>query len=98
MDALMNDAFNSIKAYSPNIIAKKMDKLSAKNTNDIAEIEKDMQDKFRTPTADELTEIRQWIIDYRKANPKESKRKVRLATQAHFNIIEIRAPHKFDKV
>lgn len=97
MDALMNDAFrNGSEIFSPKKVESKMSALSNKNTSDIAEIQKDMRDKFRTPTADELVEMRQWIIDYKKANPKESKRQVRIAAQNNFNIIEIRAPHKHE--
>lgn len=96
MDELMNSSFaDAIR--SPQKLVSKMEKLATKNTEDIADIQKDMRDKFRTPTADELVQIRQWIIDYRKANPKESKRKVRLAAQSHFNIIEIRTPYKFEQ-
>lgn len=44
------------------------------------------KDFYRAPTSDELLEMRQWAIDYKKLHKQASKREVRKATQSHFNI------------
>ena len=49
---------------------------------------------IRTPTADELEQMRLYMLQYKKDNPKASKREIRKATQAHFNVQIYRKPFK----
>lgn len=68
----------------PAELKKSMTALAQKNKDDLSS--KEMPDYLRTPTAEELIEMRQWAIDYKKRNKNASKREVRKATQAHFRI------------
>ena len=65
-------------------VKPKMEALSAKNTKDLEQ--KVLPNYLRTPTADELVEMRQFAIDYKKLHKQASKREIRKATQAKFNI------------
>ena len=80
---LMHSAFKD-SLDRPNVVKKKMSNLAKKNEKDLSE--KPLPDYLRIPTAEELIEIRQWAIDYKKSNKNASKREVRRATQQHFNI------------
>lgn len=62
----------------------KMQKLSVKNMEDL--YNKVVPDYLRLPSGEELTEMRQFAIDYKKANKRASKREIRKATQYHFHI------------
>ncbi len=83
LDYLLQDAAQNF-TDKPFVTQKKMLDLALKNDSDLAE--KNLPDKMRTPTADELTEMRQYAIDYKHNNRRASKREVRKATQQHFNI------------
>lgn len=47
---------------------------------------KDLPDKARIPTAEELEKFRQYGIEYKSLHKKASKREIRRAIQSHFNI------------
>lgn len=83
MTALMASAFKDA-FMKPTAVKKQMKSLAAKNVNDLKE--KELPDYLRTPTADELIQMRQFAIDYKKANKQASKREIRKATQKHFHI------------
>lgn len=83
MTALMADAFKK-KPINPALLKKKMGKLALKNKKDLEY--KNLPDYLRTPTAEELTEMRQWAIDYKNTFKQASKRQIRKATQEHFKI------------
>lgn len=83
MTALMQSALKG-GLIKPKFIEQQMENLAIKNKNDLAK--KEFPDYLRIPTAEELTEMRQWAIDYKKANKQASKREVRKATQKHFSI------------
>jgi hypothetical protein len=80
---LLSDAFN--KPFDElGSVTPKMEKLSVLNRMGLQD--KDVPDYLRIPTAGELIEIRQWAVDYKKANKHASKREIRKATQSHFKI------------
>lgn len=83
LTALLSDAFKN-PFEKKEIVQKKMETLSVKNSSDLSE--KEVPDYLRLPSANELVEMRQWAIDYKKANKQASKREVRKATQTHFQI------------
>lgn len=74
----------SMKKMALETLRPKMEKLADKNKKDLQK--KELPDYLRTPNADELIEMRQWAIDYKKFNTKASKREIRKATQQHFHI------------
>lgn len=78
------DEIRSGKPISNPVVKKKM-VLIAKRNKELLSY-KNMPEYLRVPTADELVEMRQWAIDFKKANPRTSKRQLRIATQAHFRI------------
>jgi len=80
---LLSEAFKN-PFDKKEIVKKKMETLSVKNSNDLSN--KDVPDYLRIPSANELTEMRQWAIDFKKSNKNASKREVRKATQKHFQI------------
>ena len=80
---LLASAASSRKA-ALKTLRPKMETLADKNKNDLAK--KELPDYLRTPTADDLIEMRQWAIDYKKFNKKASKREIRKAVQRHFHI------------
>ena len=83
LTALLSDAFKN-PFDKQEVVKQKMEKLSIKNNNDLSE--KVVPDYLRLPSADELAEMREWAIDYKKANKQASKREIRKATQKHFQI------------
>lgn len=83
LTALLSDAFKN-PFDKQDVVKQKMEKLSIKNNNDLSE--KVVPDYLRLPSADELTEMRQWAIEFKKANKNASKREIRKATQKHFQI------------
>lgn len=60
-------------------VLKEMVAVEKSNNEHLAE--KNLPDYLRTPTADELVEIRQFAIDLKKANKAMSKRQIRKSTQ-----------------
>lgn len=83
------DSFNPKKVLLPptkpiKSVKERMKSLSLKNEKDLSFQE--LPDYLRIPTGDELMEMRQWAIDYKKFHGKASKREVRKATQEHFKI------------
>lgn len=83
MAELMAMAFKN-PSMSAAKVKKKMTALSVKNKKDLSY--KKLPEYLRTPTAEELMEMRRWAIDYKKSFPKESKRQIRKAVQEHFKI------------
>ena len=83
MTALMQSALKE-GLLKPRFVEKQIGLLADKNKKDLAK--KELPDYLRTPTAEELIEMRQWAIDYKKGNKQASKREVRKATQEHFHI------------
>lgn len=80
---LLRDA--DLKFDSPVLETRnRMGKLSVKNFKDLSF--KDVTHYLRGPTTDDLVEMRQWAIDYKKANKSASKRQVRKATQEYFKV------------
>ena len=84
MTELMDLASLKNQALSPKKVKSALNKLAIKNKKDLSF--KDVPEYMRTPTADELIEMRQWAIDYKKFHTTASKREVRKATQEHFKI------------
>ena len=80
---LLSDASKNL-FENKEIVKKKMETLSVKNIHDLTN--KDVPDYLRLPSPDELIEMRQWAINYKKANKQASKREIRKATQKHFQI------------
>lgn len=80
---LLSDAFKNPFEIQERV-KEKMETLSVKNTEDLSN--KDVPDYLRLPSTDELIEMRQWAIDYKKAKKHASKREIRKATQKHFQI------------
>jgi hypothetical protein len=80
---LMNAAFKH-SLDNPEVVKEKMELLSIRNREDLSNIK--LPDYLRLPSANELTEMRQWAIDYKKLNKHASKREIRKATQKYFNI------------
>ncbi len=83
------DSFNIKKTLIPHLkkqkpVKERMNTLALKNEKDLSFQE--LPDYLRIPTGDELMEMRQWAIDYKKFHTKASKREVRKATQEHFKI------------
>jgi hypothetical protein len=70
------------KAESPKKVKADMEVLADKNKADLPNLPL----SERTPTSDELVEMRQYAVDYKKNNKKASKREVRKAVQEKFNI------------
>lgn len=66
------------------VTRKKMESLAVKNQKDLSASV--LPDYLRTPSADELIEMRQWAIDYKNSHKAASKREIRRATQEHFHI------------
>lgn len=83
MTELMKSVFEKPE-QSLRVTKQKMAKLAVKNERDLSY--KNLPEYMRTPTADELFEMRQWAIDYKKFHKRASKREVRKATQHHFKI------------
>ncbi len=83
LDTLLLDAFKN-PADALQTVKPRMQTLAKKNDEAIAEISK--PDILRTPTADELTEMRQYAIDMKNKFPMWSKRKIRKEVQQKFNI------------
>lgn len=83
MTALLRSAFEKPE-QSTRVVKQKMAKLAVKNERDLSY--KSLPDYMRTPTADELSEMRQWAIDYKAFHKQASKREIRKATQEHFKI------------
>lgn len=84
---VMDNAIEEIKAGktpSHPVIRKKMALIAKKNREALSY--KTLPEYLRIPTAEELIVMRQWAVDYKKANPRTSKRQLRIATQAHFRI------------
>lgn len=69
---------------TPEKVTKKMQSIAVNNKEAIEQTE--FKDRFRTPTADELTEMRQYAIDYKKAIKRASKREIREAVREKFRI------------
>ena len=80
---LMSSAFTNL-FEQPAKVMSHMNQIANKNGTDLEN--KDVPDYLRLPTAEELFEMRQWAIDYKKSNPSESKRQIRKAVQHHFKI------------
>lgn len=74
----------SMKKMALGTLRPKMQKLADKNKKDLEK--KELPDYLRTPTADELIDMRQWAIDYKKLHSQASKREIRKAVQQHFHI------------
>lgn len=87
LTALMADALKN-PFEEQKKVQTKMEKLAVKNERDLSkkEVPQKNGDFMRVPTADELVDMRQWVIDYKSANRHDSKRQIRKAVQQHFNI------------
>lgn len=83
LEALLLDAYDK-PLEKQEVVKKKMQELSFKNKKDLSK--QVLPDYLRIPDAEELEKIRQWAIDYKKANKQASKREIRKATQEHFHI------------
>lgn len=83
LTALLSDALKNPTKDAQKVKSQMTD-LAVKNKIDLEK--KESRNHLRTPTAEELTEMRQWAIDYKKFHKPASKREVRRATQQHFNI------------
>jgi hypothetical protein len=87
MDIAWKHGVKGLKEKGPtneDKLVKQMASLEESNNTHLAE--KKMPDYLRTPTADELSEMRQFAINLKNENKSMSKRQIRKATQAHFNI------------
>ena len=83
LQTLVKDVFDN-PFENRKVVKEKMKVLSVKNISDLNG--EDIPDYLRLPSADELVEMRQWAIDYKKSNKSASKREVRKAVQSHFKI------------
>lgn len=83
LDMLLLDAFKN-PADTLETVKPRMQILAKENDEAIPVIAK--SDILRTPTADELVEMRQYAIDMKKKFPMWSKRKIRKEVQQHFHI------------
>lgn len=73
----------NIREQKPKAIKNQITKLAKQNEEDLRPVLKDYE---RTPTADELTQMHNYAVQYRKNNKKASRREVRRAIQKKFNI------------
>lgn len=83
LTALLTSALKDVKEDKKTLLSQ-MTALSVKNKVDLSF--KNLPDYLRTPTAEELIEMRSWAIGYKKTFKGASKREVRRATQTHFKI------------
>lgn len=98
MTELFKAAFPGKIAISGNDdqLKKKIEAIADNNAIDIKQLNerKEKPDFFRSPSADELEQMRQFMIDYKKANRNASKREIRKATQKKFHVQIFRKPYK----
>lgn len=83
--AQLGEMFANKQAPSVNRqVLKEMRSIEESNNRHLAE--KDLPDDTRTPTDKELLQMRNFAIEYKRANKNASKREIRRATQKQFNI------------
>lgn len=84
---VINQSLEELKSGKPisNPVVKKKMALIAKKNREALSF-KNLPEYLRVPSTEQLIEMRQWAIDFKKANPRTSKRQLRLETQKHFRI------------
>lgn len=81
---LMAASFDS-SLNTPKKVKQKMKSIAKSNETHLAKVE--LPDMYRIPTAEELQSFREYAINYKKQIKRASKREIRNAVKAHFNII-----------
>lgn len=71
---------------APEKVLNDMTHLAKKNQQSLQGVEAIRTGQINVPSAKDLVQIREWMIDYKKQNKSASKREIRKAAQAHFNV------------